>query len=205
MSTLDDLKEKWCHSRNALIAPSPYTFESLNSIVQKRVKKQNRMIFRYFWSAFTLHNIVYALLSFVIVKYGNDPVIFILSIAALITIVPFTVFMIKRYKALAVGKLNRDCNTSIYEYVSRQRNLLLDFFLFKKRYEIILLPICSAIGVILTFELFFPGGVLEFVQEALIVFVLTILSCLLAIGTENQKSFIQPLNELQAILDEYSE
>ena len=207
MSTLDDLKEKWCQSRTAFTAPRPsaYTLESLHSLVRKRVKKQNNMIFRYFWSAFTLHNIVYALLGFVILKYGSDPIIFILSVAGLITLIPFTVFMMKRYKALAVGKLSRDSNTSIYEYVSRQRNLLLDFFLFKKRYDMFLLPICSAIGVILTFELFFPGGIQEFIQEAFVVFALTMLSCVLVIATENQKSFIQPLNELQAILDEYSE
>src|SRR5690554_5708193 len=147
MSTLDDLKEKWYGKRSTVPAPDTYTLESINNIVQARIKKQNKMIFHYFWSAFILHNITYGLLCFVIVKYGSDLVVFILGIAALITVIPFTVFMIKRYKALAVGKLNRDCNASIYEYVSRQRNLLMDFFIFKKRYEIILLPICSAIGV----------------------------------------------------------
>src|SRR5690554_2894558 len=146
MSTLDDLKKSW-RNQPKILADS-YTSASLKDIVQARVKKQNNMIFRYFWSAFTLHNILYALLCFVIIKYGSNMMVFALSIAALITVIPFTVFMMKRYKALAVGKLNRDCNASIYEYVSRQRNLLLDFFLFKKRYEMILLPVCSAIGVI---------------------------------------------------------
>src|SRR5690606_21598278 len=162
MSALDELKKKWCENRNYLASNSSYDVESFRNIVQVRIKKQNKMIFRYFWSAFALQNILYGLLCFVLIRYGYEPLIFILSIAGILITLPFTAYMMKRYKQLAKSKLKRDSNASIYDYVSRQRDLLLDFFKFKKSYEMILVPLSSAIGVALTFELFFPGGVLEY-------------------------------------------
>jgi hypothetical protein len=177
--------------------------ESFKSLVRVRVKKQNKMIFGYFWSAFALQNILYGLLCFVLIQYGYQPLIFILCLAGILITLPFTVYMMKRYKQLAKGKLNRDSDASIYDYVRRQRDLLLDFFKFKKSYEIMLVPLSSAIGVVLTFELFVPGGVLEYAQGAMIAFVLTFLSCMFAIRSENQKNFIRPLEDLQDILDEY--
>ena len=205
MSALDELKRKWCENRNVLTANSSYDVESFRNLVQVRIKKQNKMIFRYFWSAFALQNILYGLLCFVLIRYGYEPLVFILCIAGIFITLPFTVVMMKRYKQLAKSKLYRDSNASIYDYVSRQRDLLLDFFKFKKSYETILVPLSSAIGVVLTFELFVPGGVREFSEGAMIAFALTFLSCMYAIRSENQKSFILPLEDLQDILDEYKD
>jgi|SRR5690606_5820544 len=205
MSTLDDLKKKWCENRHTLESNRSYDVESFKSLVQVRVKKQNKMIFGYFWSAFALQNILYGLLCFVLIRYGYQPLIFILCIAGVLITLPFTIYMMKRYKQLATSKLSRDSNASIYDYVCRQRDLLLDFFKFKKSYEIVMVPLSSAIGVALTFELFVPGGVLAYSQGAIITFALTCLSCMFAIRSEDEKNFIRPLEDLQDILDEYLE
>jgi hypothetical protein len=92
--------------------------------------------------------------------------------------------------------------TSLYNYVQHQRVLLESFFQFKKRYEIILVPLASAIGIFLTFKLYVPGGVQAHQEGAIITFGLTLLSCFLAIYSENKKSFEEPIRELNGILDD---
>lgn len=205
MSTLDDYKKKWCKNSPFVASEDTYDLKSFKNMIRMRIKKQNNRIFRYFWTTFALQNLLYGLLCFVMIRYGSDLPIFICCVAGVLITVPFTVYMMKRYKQLAVNKLNRDSNASIYEYINRQRDLLLDFFKFKKVYELILIPVSTAIGVALVFDLFFPGGVLASLEVAIILFMLTLIGCFFAIRSENKKYFIQPLDDLQSILDEFQD
>ena len=203
MPTLDDLKQKWNVEQPAFGAAAPYDAATFNHIIRTRMKKQHNSIFRYFWATFTLHLIVYALLSHVIIRYGADTNILLLSLLGFGVTVPFTAIMLKRYKQMAIAKLSETTEASVYTYVREQRSRLGRFYTFKKRYELVLIPLLSAIGVILVFNLYFPGGVTAFATGAIITYLLTLLSCFLAIRNENKKYFLRPLQELQAILDDY--
>ena len=203
MPTLDELKQKWNVEQPAFKAAASYDAATLNHIIQTRMKKHNNMIFRYFWATFTLQIMVYALLSHVIIRYGADMNTLLLSLLGLGVTVPFTVMMLRRYKQMAANRPAGTSDASIYTYVKQQRNWLISFYSFKKRYELVLIPILSAIGVILVFNLFFPGGVLAFPMGAIITYLLTLLSCFLAVRDENKKYFIRPLQELQGILEDY--
>jgi uncharacterized membrane protein YjjP (DUF1212 family) len=66
-----------------------------------------------------------------------------------------------------------------------------------------LIPVSAAIGVFLFFRLYLPGGVQAFPVGAFITYALTLLSCYWAIRVENKKSFSEPLQQLEAILQEY--
>ncbi|SFH07927.1 hypothetical protein [Pontibacter chinhatensis] len=203
MPTLDELKQKWNVEQSDLRVAAPYDAATFNHIIRTRMKKQNNSIFRYFWATFTLHIIVYALLSHVAIRYGVDTDVLLLCLLGFGVTVPFTAIMLKRYKQMAVAKFNRTSEASIYTYVSEQRRRLAGFYTFKKRYDLVLIPLLSAIGVILVFNLYFPGGVTAFLTGAIVTYLLTLLSCFLAIQNENKKYFLRPLQELQAILDDY--
>ncbi|PTX21541.1 hypothetical protein C8N40_102517 [Pontibacter mucosus] len=203
MPTLDELKQKWNAEQPAFGSADPYNAATFNHIIRTRMKKQNNSIFRYFWATFTLHIIVYALLSHVAIRYGADTDVLLLSLFGFGVTVPFTAIMLRRYKQMAVAKLNGTSGASIYTYVSEQRSRLAGFYTFKKRYDLGLIPLLSAIGVILVFNLYFPGGVLAFPTGAIVTYLLTLLSCFLVIRNENKKYFLRPLQELQAILDDY--
>ena len=72
----------------------------------------------------------------------------------------------------------------------------------EKRYEIILIPLSAAVGVLLTFSLYMPGGASAHLFGAALTYVLTLISWYMAIRAENKKSFIQPLEQLNAILND---
>jgi hypothetical protein len=92
---------------------------------------------------------------------------------------------------------------SVYQYVLQQHTLLTTFYRFKKRYELFLVPMSTAIGVFLTFKLFVPGGVEAHGIGAGITFLLSLISMVVSIRMENKRSFEQPIRDLNALLDEF--
>jgi hypothetical protein len=202
MSPLDALKNTW-QEKNDSTKKEFYNHETFNKMIQQRIKKQRRMMMRYFWGAFTFHIIVFAMLSHVIIRYWSDNIVLILAVTGLILTIPFTTVMMKRYKRLARINYRNKSFESLQEYISKQKEILSGFFRFKQRYEFMLIPLQAAIGVFITFRLFVPGGVTEHILGALITYGITLWSCIAAIRNENKKNFIQPLQDMDRILDEY--
>lgn len=200
MKTLDELKKQWCE-----VSPMPGAYDdaSINAIVKSRVNKHTLASMHYFWASFALQVLVYSLLCHVMIKYFNDTAIVIPSVAGVLLFLPFTIILMIKFKGLAIADMNGSSVSSIHDYVSKKRELLRSFFSFKKRYELILIPISTAIGVLLTFALYVPGGITEHLIGSLSTYTISLLCCYVAIRNENNKSFIQPLQHLDMILEEY--
>ena len=192
-------------TRTPVLARQLYDEVALEKIFRSRVKKQTNKAMQYFWASFVLQVLVYALLSHVIVKYWLDTEILLFGLGGVFLFLPFTIMLMKKFKRMATTKLTGEHNTgiSLYQYVLRHHALLLSFYNFKKRYELVLIPLSSAIGIFLMFKLYVPGGVQEHPAGAVVTFVITLLSCAMAIRSENKKSFEQPLHQLREILDEF--
>ena len=207
MSTLEELKKIWEQKQDADTVTATYTEASLEKIIKARVKKHTKNAFQYFWASFTLQIIVYSLLSHVIVKYGHDKPILYFAIVGVLLFMPFTIVLMRKFKKLATEKpvQEENADASLYDYVLRQQTLLQSFYTFKKWYELFLTPLSCAIGVSLVFELYVPGRITEHWRGAFITFVISLISCIAAIYSENKKSFIQPIQQLQNILDEFKQ
>jgi hypothetical protein len=199
MTTFEELMKMWNENQ---AAPSPYDQRSIEKIVRSRTKKHINKAMQYFWAAFTLQILVYGLLSHMMIKYGSDTETLLLSIAGVILFLTFTIMLLKKFKRLAVAKPKLS-EPSLYHYVFHQHSSLESFYSFKKRYELILIPLSSAIGVFLTFKLFVPGGVQENPTGAIITFAATLISCVLAIRSENKRNFAQPLHQLEKVMEEF--
>ncbi len=205
MKTLDELKENWA-AISGSSNQEAYAQPQLEKIFKSRVSKHTNASMQYFWASFTLQIIVYSLLCHVIVKYWGDTNILWLSIAGILLYVPFTVMLMQKFKQMASAKFieGADIETSMQQYASVQYGLLKKFYRFKKRYELMLIPLSAAIGVLIMFKLYVPGGITSHPIAASVAFAITIMSCEIAIRSENIKSFEQPLAKLKSILDEFT-
>lgn len=182
----------------------PIDNNALDQIVRSRTKKNLNIVMRYFWASFALQMVVYALLTHVIVKYGNDRQVLIAGITGIVFFIPFTVILLRKFKAMATTRIsNTISSASIQAYVGRQYDLLASFYRFKKSYEWVLVPLATAIGTFLTFKLYVPGGVYMYQSAASIIFAVALISCATAIMAENKKSFKRPLSDLQKIREEF--
>ena len=203
MQTFEDIKNLWDKNREGVSTPSSYDQKKLEHIVKSRTKKHMKITMRYFWGAFALQILVYALLTHVILKYGSDAQTLLTGLAGILLFVPFTVILMKKFKQMAVNRPQGNTGIPLYDYIVRQQQLLQSFYAFKKRYELVLVPLSSAIGVFLTFKLFVPGGVMQHPMGAIITLGITLISMVLAIRSENKKSFAQPLQDLDQLLQEF--
>lgn len=205
MTTLEELKKKWEEKGNPPSGALAYDKVALEKIFKSRVKKHTNAAMQYFWASFVLQILVYALLSHVIVKYWSDTEMLLFSLGGVLLFLPFTIMLMKKFKRIAATKLTgeSDTGTSLYHYVLRHHALLLSFYNFKKRYELVLIPLSSAVGIFLTFKLYVPGGVQQHPSGAIVTFVITLFACAMAIRSENKKSFEQPLHQLREILSEF--
>src|SRR6185437_14509439 len=173
MSTLEELKVKWEQNEKEPYS-SAYSHTAFDKLINDRIKKETRKSFQYFWAAFTLQIIVYALLCHVIAKYWHQTEIVYFALGGICLYIPFTAVLLGKFKKLATEKLSvtKDGTASLREDISRQRNVLGSFYHFKKWYEIFLVPLSSALAVFLIFELYVPGGFNQNVRGAAITFIL---------------------------------
>lgn len=205
MKTLEELKKTWDGNQNILSASQAYDQTSLEKIFRSRMKKNMNAAMQYFRASFVFQIVVYSLFSHVIVKYWPDIEILGLSIGGALLFAPFTITLMKKFKRMAKIKLTGNTGASMQAYALSHLTSLQSFYHFKKRYELILIPLSSAIGVFLSFKLYVPGGASAHPVGAAITLTITLLFCALAIRSENRKNFQQPLHQLQGILDEFQE
>lgn len=116
---------------------------------------------------------------------------------------PFTVVLMRRFKAIAMTTMAKKEGSSLQESIQMRHDYLLKFYRFKQWYEWILIPVSSAIGVFLVFRIWVPGGVQAHWMGAAITFVITLVSCGVAIYAENKRNFERPLMSLGQLLDEF--
>lgn len=175
---------------------------SLQRIVKEKSNQQRNISMQYFWGSFTLQLIVYAYLSHLIIRYWTDYTVLLPSTVLLILYIPFTVILMKKFKALAVLRPgeSHSAGLPIRNYVERQHKLLSEFYGFKRRYEAILGLLSILVLIWIPFRIYVPGGVQAYPVAALLIFFIAWISCALIVRNENKKYFKRPLRRLEQIL-----
>ncbi len=207
MENIEEFKKSWSQNKAVTSGTDSFNEESLRKIIKQRAKQQQHISMKYFWASFTLQIIVYALLSHVMVKYWADTPVSLISIFCTLLYVPFTVMLLNKFKRMAILKVDNEhtAGLPIYEYVSQQHALLASFYRFKRKYELILIPLSSAILIWIFFRIYLPGGVNAYPIAAIVCFLITLASCMAAIVAENKKRFRQPLAQLDLILKDFAQ
>ncbi len=204
MPTFEEMKNIWEKDQITITNSQAYDHEAFEKIVRSRTKKHTNTAMQYFWAAFVMQILVYALFGHVMIKYGADIETLLLSVAGVLLFLPFTIMLMTKYKRMAVVKPEEgNTITSLFNFVTIRHNLLYSFYKFKRRYEFLLIPLSSMIGVFLVFKLYVPGGVETNLTGAIITFLITLISCILAIRSENKKNFEIPLHQFRKLLEEF--
>ena len=203
--SLESLKNTWKENQPAGSGMSNLDDKTMKAIIRSRTKKQVIAPMQYFWGAFVLQIILYAILTHIIIRFWSSMNIVLPALFAFLLYLPFTFMLMSRFKKLAAIQpiLQADPNISLKDFVSRQYETINDFFSFKKSYELFLIPMSTAFGTYLFFEIYLPGGVVKYWNGAVLTFVITLLTTILSILYENRKKFRKPLEDLRLILEDF--
>lgn len=203
MNTLEEFRKNWSKDNPVLTGKKLDDRNTLMRIINSRVKKHMKSALQYFWTSLTLQVIVYTMLCVVIIKYHKDPGILAMGITGVLIYIPFTAMFVKKFRYLVMMAPEGNTVSSLYAYTYRHYNLVYGFYRFKKRYESALIPVSAIIGIVITFNLFVPGGIVAHPAGALVSLAITLLSCAWSVYSENKKNFEAPLERLNTILEEF--
>ena len=202
MSTLDELKNEW----NAGAAPAGGARvdpAELGVLTQRRSTQHVNRAIRYFWTSFTFQLLVYAAFTHLFIRFWGGTVVQGLCLAGALLYLPFTIMLLRQFRRVARPSLP-GAAFSLQARIQQQYESLKTFYRFKQRYEYLLVPLSTALGVWFTFWLYVPGGVPHYPAGAALTYLLALLACGWAIRRENRTYFEQPLQELEDLLTEFS-
>ena len=206
MSTLDELKKEWATATPPPTTSQPVEPAGLQALTQARSVRHVNQAMQYFWASFTLQLLVYALLSHVFIRFWGTLAVQGLCLAGGLLYLPFTFVLLRHFKRVAQPMpFQSGASFSLQARTQQQYENLRIFYRFKRRYEYLLIPLSTALGVWLTFRLYVPGGVPQHLTGAVITYLLSLLCCGWAIQRENRTHFELPLRKLKDLLAEFGQ
>jgi len=199
METLDEAKNLWQNTSQQTNQPTLDKAE-VENIIKLRIKKEKKNAAEYFWLSFAYQILIYAFACHLIIKYWGDNLVMLLSAAGIVLYIPLTVILMRKFKAMFNLPAHQAVN--LQSDVKNQFTLLSQFFSFKKRFDLLSLPLTSLILTGILFMLYVPGGVESHITGAVIACLGMLLVYGVAAWFENKKHFVHPLNRLRFILED---
>lgn len=199
MESFDDIKKVWQKGRSSSAGSSTLDMNTMNNYVEAGMRKVRNSMMQYFWGTFIYHIVIYALLIHVFVRFWGDSLLMALSLAGVLLYIPFTTFMMKKFKMMC----NPDSGSgkNVYQFLTYQHRLLSDFFRFKRWFDWVGVPVSALILVLVIFTLYVTGGVFENLLAVTLSCIGVIALLAPFIRAENNKSFVEPINKLESLIE----
>jgi len=204
MKKFEDIKQMWECEHNKVENLQTYDENAIETVIKNRIKLHKNTVMKYFWTTFILQLTVYAIFSHLFVKSLFSDTILWSCLIVIILFVPFTAVLLKKYKAIAVTKLNNNSDSSIKQFLQEHKYYLESFYKFKKRYEWVLVPVCSAILAIISFQKLVNLNSSNKWMVATLIFLSSSLIWYVLLRWQNKKSFEQPLDEINETINEFT-
>lgn len=204
METFAEIKKCWQENISRDLSADLLSKGFVETLITQRVKKEKNKVMQYFWASFTYQVLIYAFASHLVIKFWDDSQIMLLALGGVLLYIPFTIVLLKKFSVMntqitvQIGYSAQSIRTN----VKNQYLLLSEFFRFKKRFEWLAVPLSCFIMVMIVFKLYVPGGIAEYPAGGIISFVILLTCFVTAISFENRIRFIQPLRQLELVIED---
>jgi len=199
MDPFNEVRELWQKNAAPEASTLPLSKENVAAVVRSRIRKEKKSIAGYFWLSLSYQILIYSFACWLFVKFWGDSQVMAMSAAVTALYIPFTAILMREFKAMyrpdTAAKL-----LDIRASVRRQYELLSQFFILKKRFDLGGIPISCLVLEGVLFKLYVPGGIKAHLPAALAVYAGIVLIFGTAAWFENKKHFVQPLRRLEFIL-----
>jgi hypothetical protein len=201
MESLESFKKQWSESKDQ--EGTDLAVTDVRQIVKTRIKKEKKILFEYFWASYFWQFIIYISMTRLIIYFWGDWSSVLFCLTGILLYIPFTAVFIKKFTSMAL-KSNQS-SQSVYVNLKTQWERISEFFLFKRRFDWLGIPVSCFIITLVIFKLWVPGGWEEHMIGSVIIYIITLVAFLIATLVENKKRFETPLYHLQQIMNEMQE
>ncbi|NOT75289.1 MAG: hypothetical protein HOP08_10195 [Cyclobacteriaceae bacterium] len=172
--------------------------DSLGRTILSRMKKERKILMEYFWASFAYQILIYAFMLHLFIRFWGDPETMLISLITILLYSPFTFIQLKKFKAFVNNHSSMDLSGNL----QMQYMTLSEFFKFKKRFELISVPVSCFVIVFIIFRLSMIGRPEDNLIVAGSLFSIWILLFVISLFFENKKRFKDPLNQYKLLLRE---
>ncbi len=200
METFDEVRNFWNENTNLPSGSMSVNGEKFRQVIKFRIKKEKRNISEYFWLSLSYQILIYSFACHLIVRFWGDIQILALSGIGILLYAPLTIILMRKFKSMLIQR--EIDGKDVQSGVRHQHEMLGQFFRFKKRFDMVALPITSVILAAIIFKLYVPGGLEEHFTGAIILSAVMLIIYGVAAWFENRKHFVKPLRRLTFILED---
>ncbi len=201
METFDEMQQSWTLNKKQRLEKFAMNDERVKQIIAPRIKRERNRIFGYFWGSYFWQFAIYASLGHLLIRFWGDGEMMLISLAGIVLYIPFTTVFIRKYSRMATQKSTSSAE-SVSDHLQKQYVLLVEFFQFKKKFDWIGIPVTCFILTVTVFKLWVPNGPMQHLTAAAITYLCTLIAFVAATVSENKKSFRQPIEGLQQVMND---
>lgn len=204
MKSFEGIQNLWKGNKDQHEGTEQVNKKSFQKTISSRIRKEKKTLIKYFWGSFVYQILIYSFMSHLFIRHWGNIPIMAMAVAAISLYIPFTSVMVKKFKTMYAERLRNENSVTMdmHNHVLNQYNLLSEFYRFKKRFDWLGVPVSCVIIVLVIFQLYTPGGVVENIIPASVLFVVWITMFITAIHFENAKKFREPLRQMGSILED---
>ncbi len=208
MAQIEDIKKVWLkgcsrpQSNNSGVSKS-----DMIDVIRSRVRKENKIMFEYIIAIGVWHMIIYAVMTHLVVRYWGNWDIMGYALGGIFMYLPYTIVFMRRIggKNLRAFAPQQAAISDIRTNLKNHYLQLSAFFRFKKKFDLIGIPLTCFIMVMLLSNLRIIPDIEKQLVVAVIFFVVYLTLFITATIIDNRKRFKQPLKQLEIVLKEMEE
>jgi len=174
--------------------------DEIEKVIKLRIKKERKAVAEYFWVLFAFQLLIYSFASYLFIRYWGDTQIVALCAAGAIVYVFLTIISIRKFRSMYQPMATH--KGDIRANVRNQYGLLTRFFDFKKKFDLVAIPVNSIVLVGILLRLYMPGGIESHIAEAMVAGAAMILVFGIAAWFENKKHFKRRLRRFELIMED---
>jgi len=200
MDILDDLKGDWKQGRD-LGAPSvPLKSGEFNQLINGRIKKEQRLVWRYAVKTYLWSVMVFSYLSYLIITFwGDEPLLAVCAVAMAIYVI-FTAVFMKRFKRFFAMDCGAQQALDLRDAIRIKLKELRGFYQFKRIYDWIMVPLSCLVISLSVNKFVFDAAVMEHLWFNMSTFILYSAAFIYVTLRDNVTYFKLPMNKLKAVI-----
>ena len=200
MDPFDEVRDVWKKNTPPVANTPSLSKENVETIIRSRIKKVKKSIAEYFWLSLTYQILIYSFACHLLIKFRGDTPIVAMCAVGVLLYVPFTIILMRKFKGMFASTAGKTEN--IRANVRHQYELLTQFFMFKKRFDLVGIPLSCLMLEGILFTLYVPGGIEAHVPVSILAYAGLLLIFSTAAWFENKKHFKRPLRRFEWILED---
>jgi hypothetical protein len=208
MEEMNEIKNLWARSRDQRVD----TYTNLNSkemitLIKSRIKKEKKKTYEYIMALGVWQLLIYSFMSHLVVKYWGDWSIMGYALGGMLLYIPYTVVYARKFTGKNLRSLTQPNSPleTIKINLKNQYTLLAEFFSFKKKFDLVGIPLSCFIILMLLSNLRIIPGVASHVTMGIILYLIYLAMFITATIIDNRKRFKLPLQHLKVVLEEMEE